>query len=694
MKKHLFFAAFALSMMASCTNDDNLVVEQPTAPEDDRVAIQLGVDAPSITATGRAVSRGTGSVGDVEDENNNWNGQRLYIAMVDKDGNLAKQVEQNGLGEIQYEADGKTPKMENILDWTRLDYYAPTTGETGDIVINQLGSTTVQQYEYYPVYGKFDFYGWHVDDAEITEPATNIKIEAGEAYVNNITINGTQDIMGARTKEFNQTNYTGWTGELADWAFSARTARAEVKPILKFEHQLARLKFFVRAGSDGTGLQNADDTYNTKDGQQQGESLAMYVTALSVEKMVSIIDMNLNAALADGSKGIETKKCTDLTPAQELVTFQLGTKIDGKVVPGTLTPVAPAKTYDGTDGTKGTQIGESIMFLPDEDSKKELTLNLVLKQTVKDTETAGDPNPTYSYIDKIQDAKLTVKASSIAGAASDNEFKPGYSYNIYITVYGFERIEVTAELDNWKDGGNVDVDVEEGVSKHEVDLTFNVTASDNAVITPTYAYEVNGEAIADTDNSIKVESYSTVKYTISAPGYVTATGYVNAEKGGKTAAVILQKDNAQTPAPAEQVTYTIIPTPADATVTINDVEQKTVTVDKESMVVWEVKKEGYITKRGTVSVNADYSETVTLVEGFKITTEAKDAANDGNEVAGTVELKVDGVVVTSSDEIEVGKKVEWTVITSDDPVVVYGGEFTVESGKTTYTLVCDESSKK
>ena len=40
-----------------------------------RQVIALGVDVPTVTA----LSRGTGSVGDVEGENNKWNSQRLYI---------------------------------------------------------------------------------------------------------------------------------------------------------------------------------------------------------------------------------------------------------------------------------------------------------------------------------------------------------------------------------------------------------------------------------------------------------------------------------------------------------------------------------------------------------------------------------------------------------------------------------------
>ena len=42
------------------------------------------------------------------------------------------------------------------------------------------------------------------------------------------------------------------------------------------------------------------------------------------------------------------------------------------------------------------------------------------------------------------------------------EFKPGASYNVYITIYGFEKIEVTAVLTAWENGGDIDADIEDG----------------------------------------------------------------------------------------------------------------------------------------------------------------------------------------------------------------------------------------
>lgn len=79
MKKQFFYAAMALAVMSSCSKDNDPGIGNPD-DNNDKAVITLGVDVPTVTA----LSRGTGSVGDVEGENNKWNSQRLYIHMVDR----------------------------------------------------------------------------------------------------------------------------------------------------------------------------------------------------------------------------------------------------------------------------------------------------------------------------------------------------------------------------------------------------------------------------------------------------------------------------------------------------------------------------------------------------------------------------------------------------------------------------------
>ena len=64
MKKQFFYAAMALAVMSSCSKDNDPGIGNPD-DNNDKAVIALGVDVPTVTA----LSRGTGSVGDVEGEN-------------------------------------------------------------------------------------------------------------------------------------------------------------------------------------------------------------------------------------------------------------------------------------------------------------------------------------------------------------------------------------------------------------------------------------------------------------------------------------------------------------------------------------------------------------------------------------------------------------------------------------------------
>lgn len=63
----------------------------------------------------------------------------------------------------------------------------------------------------------------------------------------------------------------------------------------------------------------------------------------------------------------------------------------------------------------------------------------------------------------------------------------------------------------------------------------------------------------------------------------------------------------------ERVAFTIKPTPADATVTINNSNRATVIVTKGSTVTWSVSKTGFTPQNGSQVVNADTVKDVTLV---------------------------------------------------------------------------------
>lgn len=556
MKKQFFYAAMAVAMMASCTSEDNLSVDPITPDVDDKVAIELGVDAPSVNAT--VGGRSVGSVGDVSGAKNTWNGQKLFITMVDKnDGTVVMDTANN----------------KPIMGYSNYYYYAPR-GEANDSIgsirlyKNELTNGNDKgtlSYVYYPVAGQYDFYGYHVDDC------TGVNNE-NPTKITGITITGQQDVMGARTKEFNSTNYSVNQGvdfmDMIGWNFSARTARNGIKPVLKFEHQLARLKFFVKAGSAKTAVQYYDAT-NSKwvknqvmvterntDGQgtvtittTDSISTAMMVKSIKAKKMINTIDMNLDSLGVDGKPAIVTTAAGGATATNEFFLYSYDE--DTQKMKEKLDSIAP-QCYAETDLTgdsiyddfgKGTPVGESIMFFPNGESQKTVELEVELSQLVRVLENENDSvYKADEWEVKTQKAALKVHAASLLNQLPNaiKEFEPGKSYNIYITVYGFERIEVTAELTAWEMGGDVDVDVEEGESRHNVPVTFTVKDADTEAAindaTIVVKKHVQGctsetEETAQADGSYVVPSFTVLHYSISKQGYDTVEGTVNAQNG-------------------------------------------------------------------------------------------------------------------------------------------------------------------
>lgn len=454
MKKQFFYAAMALAVMSSCSKDNDPGNGNPEE-NNDKAVIALGVDVPTATVS----TRGTGSVGDVAGDNNTWNSQKLYIYMVDKT---------TGLEAEEGAAGAKT----KILDNETLEFRAPKADakDKGTIrIYNNYAEATdngVIQYKYYPTNGQYTFYGYHIDDAKNAAPS----ITETEKKVTGVTIDGTQDLLAATTIAMTETDASTegsfykeiatslgaeWS-TLMDYQFGARTARKGIVPVLKFQHQLARLKFFVRAGSSSAAGQEYKDGQwkDRKSNDAAAKTLGMQVTKITLKDMANVIDMDLTVPSS-------TRNGTDVA---DFIVCSKDATDNNKLNPakGLITPVVPKYPYgdaniptENDPDAKGTQVGEPIMFFPNGN----IQLSIDLKQYVLDTKDEATNTDTYKEVEKA-DNKLTIEEAKIT--ADTKQFKPGASYNVYITIYGFEKIEVTAVLTAWENGGDIETDIEDG----------------------------------------------------------------------------------------------------------------------------------------------------------------------------------------------------------------------------------------
>lgn len=183
-----------------------------------------------------------------------------------------------------------------------------------------------------------------------------------------------------------------------------------------------------------------------------------------------------------------------------------------------------------------------------------------------------------------------------------------------------------------------------GALELEQDTEINVELVEvpgTVIINPTPA-----DAIVKINN-MERKSYTgrygeNVTWEVSKVGYKPKSGSLTITEDEVTIPVDLE---------IIRVSLTITPTPTDATVTINGTAQKSVSVDYGSEVTWEVSKTGYTTRNGTEVVNKDTTRAIELVIKqftFTITPTPEDATVTINDVVQS-SLKADyGTAITWS----------------------------------------------
>lgn len=437
MKKLFLMGAVAsLGLLASCSSDDDLSTGGNGKDGLQKIKIGMGVQA-------NVATRGTGTVGAVGEKENTWAKQTVNVYMLNK-------------GTLDLAKFGDDPIYENTVLTTPAD-------NASGIASELVGG--VPQYKYYPTTKTaFDFWGYRLDDADVTTEgdrdgsATAAAIKSnkfvpyisGDSLLIGFNIDGTQDIMAGKavpTEE--EINKCGGEENI----YSAFAARRDVQPNIKFEHLLSRLNFQVL---DGKKTETTDEdkavkvTGITVKSKATGKLVIAYQGAETTFENVSdqlIVDKD-----ADSEK--------DAALLKELKVKQ---RADGAPLTQNLEDLAPVTPAWNNGMAMATQVGEALLAIPAD--KYEITINLKQKVQVKGdklTPQEGDfEEKEYTY---EADLKNTVNP--------EKGFEPGYSYNVTITVYGLSEIQITTTLTPWKDGGNIEMNPE--------DETFGATTANNA----------------------------------------------------------------------------------------------------------------------------------------------------------------------------------------------------------------------
>ncbi len=477
MKKLFLMGAVAsLGLLASCSSDDDLSTGGNGKDGLQQIKIGMGVQA-------NVATRGTGTVGAVGAENNKWAGQAVNVYMLDK-------------GTLDLAKFGGVPIYENTVLTT------PTDNASG-IATELVGG--VAQYKYYPTTKTaFDFWGYRLDDADVTAAgdqdgsATAAAIENnkfvpyinGDSLLIGFKIDGTQDIMaGKAVPTVEEIAKCG--GE--DNIYSAFAARREVQPNIKFEHLLSRLNFQVL---DGKKTETTDP------------DKAVKVTGITVKSKATgklVIAYKGAAAFENVSDQLIVDNDADsVKDAALLKELKVMKRADGAALTDKLVDLTPVTPKWNNGMAMATQVGEALLAIPAD--KYEITINLKQKVQVK-----GDKGTPQEG--DFEEKEYTYEADLTNTVNPEKGFEPGYSYNVTITVYGLSEIVITTTLTPWKDGGNIEMNPE--------DETFGETTANNA-------YE--WAEIADPTGTLGVQVEKTTYATVDD---LKAAVAANASNSGK-----------------------------------------------------------------------------------------------------------------------------------------------------------------
>lgn len=410
MNKTWIFATMALTLAASCSRDKDVDNLDNNNKIDDTTIEEIVLGAgQSVSVT--PASRGIGAVGDLA-ATNSWNGETVYVYGINT----------KATGDAQFAINGQAAT-------------APVPVTDPDPVAVASGALTwtgADVHYYYNGNDVYDFYGAHVDKDAIATPETAMKIIAGtdlttDGWAVNVTINGSQDLMVAKTDKANDiTNAEAGKdpdedlkgAKAQDYLYSAWSARRGVTPNLVFTHLLSRLNFQAKCGS------------NPIPGTDEGAKDMIKITKIEVLDVYSTGKLQIIPTVSTPQGFTPDAKPTE-EPKVNFVVFAEST--------GALAPLEALQPVDIVSADY-VPVGADLLVYPEQQ------YNVVIY-------TQQDMNED----DTIQDNEQGEISTTIK-LAGDAPFVAGAMYDISITVYGLEEITVNATLTAWTPGGEVTID--------------------------------------------------------------------------------------------------------------------------------------------------------------------------------------------------------------------------------------------
>ena len=345
-----------------------------------------------------------------------WNNSEVYVYGLRQEGRTGTTVAAPGAGRYNT----TTPFINNY----------PATAVSGitsvlevyDAVATAAAGVNVPYF--YEEGQTYDFFGYHLGSATPGEVDKTVP----DQITIGVTIDGSQDVMVAYADKVLDIQANATVPMGVDDVYSAWAARRKVHPTLKFQHALSRFNIIVRGMNDLS---------------QNVTIMGVKVAAQNKGKLV-VVDANNALGYTGEGSDVELELMTD--EAQPAV------YTDDPVV------------FENTNPAGGANA--CFMLAPNKDA---FTFTVSSINSVYKTE-LPDQEVTVTAADLVKSGHglLDEDERESAGATV---FEAGKAYNIYINVYGPEQITITAELTEWKEGGDFvfDPDVRPGSGQNVVD---------------------------------------------------------------------------------------------------------------------------------------------------------------------------------------------------------------------------------
>lgn len=489
--KHFLYAIAALSL-AACSNDDIVSVTGNTGSgnESGYQAIGLGIGSVVGNEDGAVVSKGTGTVGDTEESGkNSWNGEVVRVYMFNKGTLVPSSVSAWTAVGSELIDDSEASTFYN----TEVVTPKPTDDEP---IATGLARRKDNKVCYYPLRGASDFWGYYLDDADVVLDAEgnktvddegnfvrNAPVVDGEQMYVPFQIDGTQDILTGQTLEKDDpTNTEFYTskGIEASEIYSAKAARHDVQPTLKFRHKLARLTFTARAmfAEDGSGntevipvyvvtandevhkLAVADaggDEYGNVNGGVYIDSIFVY----SKNKGRLYFAYTDKADLHNGRNNQRIEWDVDSKGDAVKGWLKLFAKPDKDAANQNTVKIAGCQP----DADEPTKVGDAILVAPQDDYEFRIVMHQYVKQ-FSDEYYATHPNIPVRYTARkivypaFDNAPYAIPLAEELAKQGVESVVGGTSYNIELGVAGLKMVILGATLEPWVEGGDIQRDLD------------------------------------------------------------------------------------------------------------------------------------------------------------------------------------------------------------------------------------------